>query len=89
MTLPLFFSDAVANHIDIDPFPSSKTAFDERFLTSTHNGKISCCFEMRSSQKSFHSIKVGVWDIFQRYKIWFRKSPGPLKRLPSLQWAFG
>jgi hypothetical protein len=76
----IVFCNAVANHIDIDQFPSSKAAFDELFSTSKHNGKLSCCFEIRPGQKSFHSIKIGVWDILQRYKIWFRKSPGPLKR---------
>jgi hypothetical protein len=62
----IVFCDAVANHIDIDQFPSSKAAFDELFSTSTHIGKLSCRFEIRSGQKSFHSIKVGVWDILQR-----------------------
>jgi hypothetical protein len=82
----IVFCDADANHIDIDPFPFSKAAFDELFSTSMHNGKLSCA--IRSSQKSFHSIKVGVWDILQRYKIWFRKLPGPLKRLALSMMGF-
>jgi hypothetical protein len=54
----IVFCDAVANHIDIDQFPSSKAAFKKLFSASTHNVKLSCRFEIRSSQKSFHSIKV-------------------------------
>jgi hypothetical protein len=31
--------------------------------------------------KSFYSIKIGIWDILQKYNIWFKKSPGPIKRV--------
>jgi hypothetical protein len=73
--------DANGNHINIEAFPSTKTVFDDIFSTSTSNGKLSCKFEIRSHLKSFHSIKISVWDILQKYKIWFKKTPGPIKRI--------
>jgi hypothetical protein len=73
--------DANGKHINTEAFPSTKTVFDTIFSTSTSNGKLSCKFEIRSNLKSFHSIKISVWDILQKYKIWFKKTPGPIKRI--------
>jgi hypothetical protein len=80
--------DANGNHINIHAFPSTKTAFDDIFSTSTRNGKLSCKFEIRSHLKSFHSIKIGVWDILQKYKIWFKATPGPIKRIALTTMGF-
>jgi hypothetical protein len=74
--------------INIDEFPSTKENFDVLFSTSTNHTKLSCCFEIRSARKSFHSIKIGVWDILQQFKIWFKKSPGPIKRTPLMTLGF-
>jgi hypothetical protein len=78
----LVYCDAVADHINIDEFPSLKTDFDTMFSTPTSGGKLSCRFEIRSTSKSFHSIKIRAWDVWQKYHIWFKKSPGPIKRVP-------
>jgi hypothetical protein len=78
----MVYCDAVGDHINIDEFPSSKTDFDTMFSTTTSGGNLSCRFEIRSTSKSFHSIKIRAWDILQKYHIWFKKSPGPIKRVP-------
>jgi hypothetical protein len=76
------YCDAVGDHLNIDEFPSSKPDFDTMFSTTTSGGKLSCRFEIGSTSKSFHLIKIRAWDILQKYHIWFKKSPGPIKRVP-------
>lgn len=84
----IVFCDAARDPIQVDDFPSTKDAFNAVFSTSTSNSKLSCRFEIRSSRKSFHTVKIGVWELLQQHKIWFRKSPGPLKRLPLSMLGF-
>jgi hypothetical protein len=53
------------SHIMVDTFPQSKSEFDEAFCTSSFGDKLTCKFEIQSSRHSFHSIKIGVWDILK------------------------
>jgi hypothetical protein len=78
----IVFCNHGADPIHPDAFPTDKATFDEMFSTATVRNLLSCRFEIRSNRKSFHAIKVGVWDILKQSNAWFRKSPGPVKRLP-------
>jgi hypothetical protein len=78
----IVFCDSDQAPINIDEFPTAKETFDVLFSTSTNRNKLSCRFEIRSARKSFHSVKIGVWAILQEFQIWFKKSPGPIKRIP-------
>jgi hypothetical protein len=84
----IVFCDSAHAPINIDEFPSAKENFDVLFSTSTNRTKLSCRFEIRSARKSFHSIKIGVWDILQQFKIWFKKLPGPIKHIPLMTLGF-
>jgi hypothetical protein len=70
------------SRIMVDSFPQSKSEFDAAFCTSTTGDKITCKFEIRSSRHSFHSIKIGVWDIPKEAQVWLKKSPGPVQKTP-------
>jgi hypothetical protein len=77
----IVFADAAGTHISPAAFPKAMTDFDEKFSVTTNAGKLSCRFEIRSQRSSFHSIKLGVWDILQKYKVWFKKSAAPVKMI--------
>jgi hypothetical protein len=79
----IVFCDADHAPINIDEFPNSKAAFDILFATSTNNTKLSCRFDIRSARALFHSIQVGVWDIFQPFHIWFENCPDRLNAFRS------
>jgi hypothetical protein len=66
--------------ITVDTFPQSKEEFDAAFCTSTTGDKLTCKFEIKSSRASFHSIKIGVWDILKEAQVWLKKSPGPVQK---------
>jgi hypothetical protein len=68
--------------ITVDNFPQSKSEFDAAFCTSTTGDKLTCKFEIQSSRHSFHSIKIGVWDILKEAHVWLKKSPSPVQKTP-------
>jgi hypothetical protein len=80
--------DATGNYISPEAFPKAKTAFDETLSDTTNAGKLTCRFEIRSQRSSFHSIKLGVWDILQQYKVWFKKSAAPVKKISLAPMGF-
>jgi hypothetical protein len=77
----IVFADATGKYISPEAFPKAKTNFDEKFSVTTNAGKLTCRFEIRSQRSSFHSIKLGVWDILQKYKAWFKKSAARVKTI--------
>jgi hypothetical protein len=78
----IVFIDGDRTRIMVDNFPQSKEEFDEKFCASTCSDKLSCKFEIRSSRKSFHANKIGVWDILKDSQVWLNKSPGPVHKTP-------
>jgi hypothetical protein len=66
--------------IMVDTFQQSKAEFDAAFCTSTTSDKLTCKFEIQSSRSSFHTIKIGVWDILREAQVWMKKSSGPVQK---------
>jgi hypothetical protein len=60
------FYDNQNYRINVDEFPADKAAFDGTFCTETARNQLSFRFEIRSSRKFVHAIKVGVWDILKK-----------------------
>jgi hypothetical protein len=69
-------------HIMVDTFSQSKSEFDAAFCTSTIGDKLTRKFEIQSSRHSFHSIKIGVWDILKEAQVSLKKPPGPVQKMP-------
>jgi hypothetical protein len=78
----IVFVDGTRQHIDADDLPTSKANFDDVFSTSTSGGHMSCKFEIQSAKPSFHTLKIGVWDLLQAHQVWFKKAPGCVKQTP-------
>jgi hypothetical protein len=76
----IVFVDGTRQHIDADDLPTSKLDFDEVFSTSTSGGRLSCKIEIQSVKPSFHTLKIGVWDLLQAHQVWFKKAPGRVKQ---------
>jgi hypothetical protein len=72
----LIVYDAHDNRFDNDAFPSDKESFDLAFAPSTQRGSLRCYFSVTTT-RSFHHLKVGVWDILQRHHVFLDRSPGP------------
>jgi hypothetical protein len=68
--------DAHDNRFDNDAFPQDKDSFNVTFATSTQRGSLRCYFSVVTS-RSFHQVKVGVWDLLQRHNTFVDRSPGP------------
>jgi hypothetical protein len=65
----IVFVDSTQLQIMVTNFPSSKAEFDEVFCTSTSGGQLSCKFETQSHRNYFHDIKVGAWELLQKYQM--------------------
>ena len=84
----MVFFDGAGAPINVDEFPSDKSTFDEIFSTFTKRDMLYCRFEIRSTRKSFHEIKLDAWNILEPFKIWLRRSPGPIEKLPLTAMGF-
>ena len=84
----IVFYNGDGSPINVDEFPTDKDTFDKMFFTFTKREILYCRFEIRSARKSFHEIKLDAWHILEPYKIWLRRSPGPIDRLPLTAMGF-
>ena len=84
----IVFFDSSGAPINPDIFPTDKQAFDDIFSTFTKREMLYCRFEIRSTRKSFHKIKLNAWSLLEPYKIWLHRSPGPIKKLPLTAMGF-
>jgi hypothetical protein len=73
------FTDSNEVSIDNNDLPQDKTNFDNVFDIATKRNAFHCHFIIQSF-RTFHQIKVGVWDILQKHNIWLDRSPGPIKK---------
>jgi hypothetical protein len=83
----LILYDAHDNHFNIDAFPSNMESFDLAFAPSTQRGSLRCYFSVRTT-RSFHWLKVGVWDLLQRHNIFLDRSPGPTSKRNLIAMGF-
>jgi hypothetical protein len=81
----IVFVDGTRQRIDTDDLPTSKSDFEDVFSTSTSGGRLACKFEIQSAKPSFHTLKIGVWDLLQAHQVWFKKPPAASNRPPSLR----
>jgi hypothetical protein len=79
--------DTHDSRFDNDAFPSDKESFDLAFAPSTQRGSLRCYFSVTTT-RSFHQLKVGVWDLLQRHHVFLDHLPGPTnKRNPPFPLA--
>jgi hypothetical protein len=78
----IVFVGGTRQRIDADDLPTSKLDFDEVFSTNTSGGRLSCKIEIQSAKPSFHTLKIGVWDLLQAHQVWFKKASGRVKQTP-------
>jgi hypothetical protein len=71
----------VTNASNQAEMPLDKSTFDEIFSTTLASGRLTCRFEIQSERHTFHSIKMGTWDILQKYGVFFKKSAAPVKKI--------
>jgi hypothetical protein len=64
------------NRFDNDTLPPDKESFDLAFASSTQRGSLRCYFSV-TTIRNFHQLKVGVWDLLQRHRVFLDRSPGP------------
>jgi uncharacterized coiled-coil protein SlyX len=76
----MLFSAADRQRINQAEMPTDKAAFDEIFSTTSASGRLTCRFEIKSERRTFHPIKMGVWEILQKYGIFLKKSAAPVKK---------
>jgi hypothetical protein len=81
------FTDSNEVSIDNNDLPQDKANFDNAFDIATKRNALHCHFIIKSS-RTFHQLKVGVWDILQKHKIWLDKSPGPIKKTNLVPMGF-
>jgi hypothetical protein len=76
----LLFNAADCQRINQGEMPTDKAAFDEIFRTTSASGRLTCRFEIQSERRTFHPIKMGVWEILRKYGVFFKKSAAPVKK---------
>jgi hypothetical protein len=84
----IVFLNSACLRINADDLPTLKADFDEVSSTSTLGGRLSCQFEIQSATASFHTIKIGAWELLQKHHVWFKRAPGPARKTPLLEIGF-
>jgi hypothetical protein len=77
----IIFNDVDNKRINQSKLPTEKATFDDIFSSTSSAGHLTCCFEIKSDRRSFHPIKMGVWDILQQHGVYFKKSTAPVKKI--------
>jgi hypothetical protein len=49
------------------------------FVPSTQRGSLRCYFSVTTT-RSFHQLKVGVWDLLQHHRVFLDRSTGPTNK---------
>jgi hypothetical protein len=62
------FTDGNDRRIANDDLPQDKATFDTTFGTATKRKSLHCHFIIQSN-RSFHQIKLGVWDLLQQHCV--------------------
>jgi hypothetical protein len=81
------FTDKDNKRIDNDDLPTDKLTFDAAFAVTTNRNSLYCHLVINSA-RTFHQIKVGVWDLLQKYNVWLEKSPGPITKTDLVPMGF-
>jgi hypothetical protein len=77
----IIFKDTNNKGINQSELPTEKSSFDAIFSTTSSAGRLTCRFAIKSDRRSFHPIKMGVWDILQQHGVYFKKSAAPVKKI--------
>jgi hypothetical protein len=84
----IVFNAAGHQRLNQAEMPLDKATFDEVFLTTSASGHLTCRFEIESERRTFHPIKMGTWDILQKYGVFFFKSTAPVKKISLSMMGF-
>jgi hypothetical protein len=83
----IVFTDGADKRIDNNDLPTDKLSFDATFGVSTTRTSLNCHLTINSS-RTFHQIKIGVWQILQKHRIFLDKSPGPISKRDLVPMGF-
>jgi hypothetical protein len=62
------FTDRNGHCIDNDDLPSDKQMFDDTFAIHTTRNSLHCHLVIKSA-RTFHQLKVGVWELLTKHKV--------------------
>jgi hypothetical protein len=80
--------DATKACISQAEMPTDKASFDNIFSVTSSAGRLTCRFEIQSDRRTFHRIKMGVWEILQKHGVYFKKSAAPVKKISLSMMGF-
>ncbi len=83
----IVFTDGQDHHIDNDALPTDKMTFDSVFAVTTNRNSLHCHLIVKTA-RTFHQLKVGVWDLLKEHKVWLDKSPGPISKTDLVPMGF-
>jgi hypothetical protein len=83
----IVFTDGDDKRIDNDDLPTEKLTFDATFGVSTNCTSLNC-HPIINSSRTFHQIKIGVWQILQQHRIFLDKSSGPISKRDLVPMGF-
>jgi hypothetical protein len=81
------FSDGNEHRIDNNDLPHDKATFNSTFPTTTRHKSLHCHFIIQSN-RSFHNVKIGIWDRLQQHPVFMDKSPGTIKKTDFVPLGF-
>jgi hypothetical protein len=86
----IVFNDAAANkRVHQAEMWSDKETFDDVFCATSSSDRLTCRFEIQSVRRSFHPIKMGVWDVLQNCCVFVKTSAAPVKKISLVTMGFG
>jgi hypothetical protein len=66
---------------------TDKLSFDDAFAVITRHNSLHFHLVINSN-RTFHQLNIGVWDILQQHRIWFDKPPGPISKTDLVPMGF-
>jgi hypothetical protein len=82
----IIFNGAGNQRLNHAKMPLDKATFDKVFSTTSASGHLTCRFEIQFERRTFHPIKMGTWDILQKYGV--LKSAAPVKEISLAMMGF-
>jgi hypothetical protein len=87
MSPTLSYTNSDARRIDNDNLPEDKPSFDTTFAVTTNRTSLYCHFVI-NSVRTFHQVKIGAWNLLQKHRIYFEKTPGPIHCIDLVPMGF-
>jgi hypothetical protein len=81
------FTDSNSQRIDNNDLPTDKPQFDATFATATKRKSLHCHFVIHSN-RTFHQVKIGIWDLLQQHRVFIAKTPGTIQKTDLVPMGF-